>query len=618
MESSIKKRQLNIGGMTCVSCQNKIENKLCNTAGIKSAKVNYSAGIVDIVYDNDIITLKDITKIIEKLNYNVFSDDKHQVSDTKRIIGLLIIIASLYLLLQQLGVLNLFAPSQVADVSMGYAMLFVIGLLTSLHCVAMCGGITLSQCIPRNETEDGKSGSFSTLRPTFLYNLGRVLSYTAVGFMVGGLGSVVAFSNTVQGLLKLFAGIFMVIMGVNMLGIFPWIRKLTPRIPNIFSHRIDRKKYISKSPLFVGLLNGLMPCGPLQAMQIYALSTGSPFAGAISMLLFSLGTVPLMFGLGALSSALGKKFTSKVMTAGAVLVVVLGMSMFSQGWGLSGWSLPRFLPCSLSSNSSTSVSNITVEDGVQIVNSTLSSGEYPSITVEAGLPVKWIIDAPQGSINGCNNRIFIPEHDIEYEFKTGENIIEFTPSKTGAFPFSCWMGMIRSTIQVVEPGTDISAANNPSGQVGFPGGKALNQPIPVNYSIPTDEIGIAEQKDTHQQITINLTDDGFQPAVIVVQANIDTEWVINNTSSREANFNLLVPYYAAQVPLNSSENSLSLYPVGDFDFSNGDGTFFGYVKVVDDIHQVDIDAIKKEVTDFKTMIWPSETFQAGGGATSCH
>lgn len=617
MESSIKKRQLNIGGMTCVSCQNKIENKLRNTAGINSARVNYSSGLVDIVYDNDIITLKDITKIIEKLDYNVLSDDKHQVSDTKRIIGLIIIITSLYLFLQQLGVLNLLAPSQLADVSMGYAMLFVIGLLTSLHCVAMCGGISLSQCIPRNETGEG-NGSFSTLRPTFLYNLGRVLSYTAIGFVVGGLGSVVAFSNTVQGLLKLFAGVFMVIMGVNMLDIFPWIRKFTPRLPSVLFQGLDRKKFTSKSPLFVGLLNGLMPCGPLQAMQLYALSTGSPFAGAISMLLFSLGTVPLMFGLGALSSALGKKFTGKVMTAGAVLVVVLGMSMFSQGWGLSGWSSPQFLPGSLPSNSSTSESNITVEDGVQIVNSTLSSGEYPSIIVEAGLPVKWIIDAPQGSINGCNNRILIPEYDIEYQFKTGENIIEFTPSKTGAFPFSCWMGMIRSTIQVVEPGTDISAANNPSGQEGFAGRKALNEPIPANYAIPTDEIGISEQKDTYQQIKINLTDDGFQPAVIVVQANIDTEWVINNTSSSEANFNLLVPYYAAQVPLNSSENPLNLYPVGDFDFSNGDGTLFGYVKVVEDIHQVDIDAIKKEVADFKTMIWPSETFRAGGDAASCH
>ena len=161
---------------------------------------------------------------------------------------------------------------------MGYGMLFVVGLLTSVHCIAMCGGINLSQCI----SQDGKCGAEgrkAALWPTFLYNLGRVISYTAVGFIVGALGSAVTFSNAMQGILKLIAGIFMVIMGVNMLGIFPWIRRLLPGMPKTLARKIDVEKGRSKRPLIVGLLNGIMPCGPLQAMQIYALSTGSPLAG---------------------------------------------------------------------------------------------------------------------------------------------------------------------------------------------------------------------------------------------------------------------------------------------------------------------------------------------------
>lgn len=618
MESSVKKRQLRIGGMTCINCQNKIEKKLRNTAGIKSAKVSYSAGTADISYDNDLITLKDIAAIIQKLDYTVLADREREAPGTKQIAGLLVIIVSLYLLLQRFGILNLLVPSQLADANMGYGMLFVIGLLTSVHCVAMCGGINLSQCIPRSDAPDAKTGLFSTLRPTLLYNLGRVISYTVVGFIVGALGSVVTFSNTMQGVLKLIAGIFMVIMGVNMLGIFPWLRKLNPRLPGVFARQIDKQKSGNKSPLFVGLLNGLMPCGPLQAMQIYALSTGSPFAGALSMFLFSLGTVPLMFGLGALSSALGKKFTHKVMTAGAVLVVVLGMSMFSQGWSLSGWSLPALLPDSLTPNSGAAENSVKVEDGVQVVNSTLSSGRYPSITVQAGLPVKWLIDAPQGSINGCNNRFFIPEYNIEYQFKTGENVIEFTPSKTGSFPFSCWMGMIRGTIKVVESGSEVPASSDSAGQEGFIESDAPKEPVPANYVIPTNEVAVALQEDKYQQVSIELTDEGFQPAVIVVQANIETQWIINNTSSKDSNFTLLVPYYTTQVPLTTSKNPLYLYPSSDFDFSNGDGTLFGYVKVVDDVNHIDLGAIKKEVSDFKTLIWPPEVFVAGGGAPSCH
>jgi plastocyanin domain-containing protein len=85
---------------------------------------------------------------------------------------------------------------------------------------------------------------------------------------------------------------------------------------------------------------------------------------------------------------------------------------------------------------------------VQVINSTLNPRRYPDITVKKGIPVRWVIDAPQGSIHGCNNRIIIPEYDIEYSFKYGENVIEFTPVKAGKFRYSCWMYMMFGNITV--------------------------------------------------------------------------------------------------------------------------------------------------------------------------
>lgn len=446
MDANVKTKKLRIGGMTCVNCQNTIQKKLRNTAGIKKAEVSYNGGTAVITYDTDIISLGDITAVIKRLGYDVLNRTQ-PTTNSRRTIGLLIIILSVYILIQQFGILNLLVPSQLAETNMGYGMMFVIGLITSVHCVAMCGGINLSQCIPQNGTI--KEGSrFSSLRPAFLYNLGRVISYTIVGFIVGALGSAITFSNTAQGGLKLVAGVFMVIMGINMLGIFPWLRRLNPRMPKIFANKINAEKVKSRSSFIVGMLNGLMPCGPLQAMQIYALSTGSPIAGALSMFLFSLGTVPLMFGLGVLSTVLSKKFTKKVMTVGAVFVVVLGLSMFSQGWSLAGFIDLPFI--SGTSNNEGSESSVIVKEGVQVIHSTLSPGSYPSITVQAGMPVKWVIDAPKGSINGCNYKLYINEYGIEHQFKSGENIIEFTPTKSGTFNYSCWMGMIRGTIAVTE------------------------------------------------------------------------------------------------------------------------------------------------------------------------
>jgi len=390
--------------------------------------------------------------------------DTRQKPGAGRTAGLLISIVALYVLLEYFGVLNRLAPTQLAESAIGYAVLFVLGLVTSVHCIAMCGGINLSQCIP--EKANGSTAEpdrFSVLqpallRPAILYNSGRVISYTAVGFIVGALGSVISFSATTQGVLKLVAGTVMVIMGINMLGIFPWLRKLGPRMPKAPAHDLDNGTTSNRAPLFVGLLNGLMPCGSLQAMQIYALSTGSPLTGALSMLLFSLGTVPLMFGLGAISLTLGKRFSRRIVAVGAVLVVVLGLSMLSQGSSLSGL-LPPFgggtgiTATGGAANNGTannSVRNIQIIDGKQLVKSTLSRNQYPNITVQAGTPVKWVISASQENINGCNSRVLIQEYRIEHSFAPGENVIEFTPTKAGKFPYSCWMGMIKATITVTE------------------------------------------------------------------------------------------------------------------------------------------------------------------------
>jgi sulfite exporter TauE/SafE len=293
-----------------------------------------------------------------------------------------------------------------------------------------------------------------------------------VGALVGLLGSAITLNGSFKGIIQLIAGVFMVLRALSMLGVIPSLRRFTPRLPAPLAKLVSGVGR-GKSPLVVGLLNGLMPCGPLQAMQLYALSTASPLDGALSMLAFSLGTVPLMFGLGLLSSLLTEKFTKKLMVAGASLVMLLGLFMFSNGWTLSSLPTPPspatfianaigdFMPGdaggttgSSATTSGTPKTNsgkdlAVVENGVQVVSSTLKSNKYPAIQVEAGTPVHWEIEAPSGSITGCNNRMIIPEYKIELSFKNGTNVIEFTPEKTGTFRYSCWMGMVSSTITVV-------------------------------------------------------------------------------------------------------------------------------------------------------------------------
>jgi sulfite exporter TauE/SafE/copper chaperone CopZ len=587
MSSNIITKTLKIDGMTCISCENRIERKLQSTQGITNARVSYSSGTAHIKFDGNVINLEQIINVIEQLDYKVAKEihETNKKTDVTKIAGVGIIIFALYMIISRFGGLNIFNSFPLAEQGMSYGMLFVVGLLTSIHCVAMCGGINISQCVPQNTAGSTGSSKFSALRPGLLYNLGRVISYTVIGGIVGAIGSVVSFSGTAKGIVQLAAGVFMVIMGLNMLNIFPWLRKLSPRMPKIFARKINEQKK-SKSSFYVGLLNGLMPCGPLQAMQLYALSTGNPLKGALSMFLFSLGTVPLMFGLGALSSLLTKKFTSRMMTGSAVLVVVLGMFMFSSGMSLSGFALPSIdigTNNAVAQNTNTAVAS----DGVQTITTVLSSGQYEPITVQKGLPVKWIIKAQAGTLNGCNNKIVIPKYNVEKKLETGDNIIEFTPSETGTFAYSCWMGMIRSKITVVD---DIN--NAPAS-----GGDQKS-----DYKIPVDKVAVAQIKDGQQSVETDMGKTGFSPAIIVVQKGIPTTWTINRNDISSNTGSIIISKYDAQLNLQAGKNPISFTPDSDFDFTVTDNSFYGYVKVVDDINKIDINAIKAEVSKYVPVI----------------
>jgi sulfite exporter TauE/SafE len=310
----------------------------------------------------------------------------------------------------------------------------------------MCGGISLSQCAGCGDCENNVS---SKLKPGFLYNLGRVISYTILGGIVGALGSVFSLSLKGKSIISLIAGAFMIVMGINMLNITPALRKLMPRLPKSITDKIDSKKN-GNGAFIVGLLNGFMPCGPLQAMQIYALGTGSFLTGALSMFIFSLGTVPLMFAFGAFSSLISLKFTKQMMKITSVLVIILGVVMGNRGLLLSGINVSEAIlsPMGISLSKDNKNADAVIKDGYQTVTTNLEPGRYQPINVYAGVPLKWTIVVEEGKLNGCNNELIIPAYGKQQKLEIGENVIEFTPTQAGTITYTCWMGMISSTITI--------------------------------------------------------------------------------------------------------------------------------------------------------------------------
>lgn len=441
------KKTLKIQGMTCTQCEKILHKTLMKIEGVSEAQASFKHSTVQVIYDSEKADENQLREAIRRAGYEALGDaqaKKHGGTLTPlQLAGIGVLLAALYLLINKTVGFS-FIPK--LDASMSYGMLFVVGLLTSLHCIAMCGGINLSQClVPKS---DGKTAP--GWKPSLLYNGGRVISYTIVGGIVGALGSVISFSGGARGMVAILAGGFMVIMGINMLGLVPALRGFQIRMPQGIRNTLMGKTG-ERGPLVVGLLNGLMPCGPLQAMQLYALGTGSAAAGALSMFFFSLGTVPLMFGFGALSTLLSKRFTRNMLRFSAVLVILLGAVMMQRGFSLSGavpLSLPNAEPAVSSTENAADAAR--TENGVQMIQGEVEPSAYPAIVVKKGVPVRFNLHVEEKNLNGCNSAIVIPEFNIQKKLAVGDNIIEFTPDKTGTFGYACWMGMISSEITVEE------------------------------------------------------------------------------------------------------------------------------------------------------------------------
>jgi sulfite exporter TauE/SafE len=295
---------------------------------------------------------------------------------------------------------------------------------------------------------------------------------------VGGLGQVIGFSGLWRGIIPLIGGVFMIVMAVNLLDFFPALRRVNIRLPLFFAKKIYGKN--NYGPFFIGLLTGLMPCGPLQMMQIYALGTKSVAYGAAAMFVFALGSVPLMFLFGILNTFLNKKFTRAITRVSAALVLVLGIVMLGRGLALAGVNVPLINMLANQQQTTAVVTN-----GAQIARGLVEQDGYPAFIVQKGIPVELTLVVTEENLNDCNNALTIPKFKIDKDLVAGENVITFTPLETGVIPYTCWMGMIKSTITVVE---DIAQA----GQIAAPAPEHAHahahNPVPAEEAPATSEL----------------------------------------------------------------------------------------------------------------------------------
>ena len=435
-----------IRGMHCRSCEILIEDKIKGIPGVRQVDVSHSKGVAEVSCEGTFPSDKSLRAAVAEAGYEVGERNKlpwlsRNPEDYVFLLLAGIILAIFYLYGSVVGLFDI----KVDSASSGLWVVPVVGLVAGFSsCMALIGGLVLGLSARHSELHP-EASRMQKFRPHLFFNAGRVLGYAVFGGLIGLLGSAFKPSASTLGLMTVIVGGVMVFLGLKLIEIFPVLKDKTLTLPKSISKvlgmRKENREYSHKSAFFGGAMTFFLPCGFTQAMQLYAISTGSIAQGALIMGLFALGTAPGLLGVGGLSSifkGLGAKLF--FVTAG-LAVIFLGIFNITNASHL------------VFSGFGGNVAVGAVSGEIQEVRMTQGNNGYSpnSFTIKKGQRVKWIINST--SPYSCASSILLSKYGISQSLKPGENIIEFTPTETGQVPFSCSMGMYRGVFNVVDGGS---------------------------------------------------------------------------------------------------------------------------------------------------------------------
>ena len=207
---------------------------------------------------------------------------------------------------------------------------FVLGLVGSLYCIGMCGPIAF--VLPVDKTSRKK-----TFAGSFLYHLGRLISYGLIGLLFGLLGRGLYLAGFQQRL-SILIGIIMillVLLPASTLNRFAVSRPLYLWIGQVKSKLgLYLKKTSFKALFLIGFFNGFLPCGLVYMALLGSISTGNAIEGASYMMLFGLGTVPMMTAAIYAGNFFKASVRNRIQKAIPIFVVIIGILFILRGMGL--------------------------------------------------------------------------------------------------------------------------------------------------------------------------------------------------------------------------------------------------------------------------------------------
>jgi sulfite exporter TauE/SafE/plastocyanin domain-containing protein/copper chaperone CopZ len=555
-----------VKGMTCRSCEVRIERHVARLPGVVQVNASAVHGRVEFESTRPVPAAA-VSAALAKAGYEV-GETPWLVSDPgiwmTAGVGVLIV-AALAVMAQVTGIGGL--ASGAGDLSEGgLVVALLLGLAAGVStCMALVGGLVLglSAAFASGRPD---LGAAAAIRPAAVFIAGRIAGYAVFGAALGAIGASITMPPALTAGLMIAVAVVMLLLGTRLTGLSPRLAGWSPTLPMGLGGRFGLADdgsgaYSDTRAGMLGALSFFLPCGFTQAIQIYALSTGSPLFAAALLGAFAIGTAPGLLALAGLPIVVPSRAKPTLMRLVGVVVIGFALLNGSAGLRLSGLTVPSLV----ASANAAPLPGTLGSDGVQAITTYQDSDGYSpeNIVIYAGYPTTWTIQSSTTAT--CAASLFAPDLDIRARLKKGANTFSLPALRAGTVNYTCAMGMYGGRITVVDAPADAAAVVTPA-------------PASAPSAAP------ASLGSTGSQTLRTYQDDGgYSPAVAEITAGVPTAWTVESRSSASCAAYLVVPSLGIELALQPGDNVIDLpaLDVGNLEYTCGMGMYGGVIAVVE-------------------------------------
>ncbi len=576
-----------VKGMTCRACEVRIARYVGRLPNVEKVTASAVHGRV-IVESSAPVPPEAIEKALNKAGYEI-GHTPWLVGDPRiwATAGAgVLLVAALAAIAQVTGLGDL--ASGAGDLAQGGIIVaLLLGLAAGVStCMVLVGGLVLGLSAAFQAGRSSSVGGAAAMRPALVFVAGRVAGYAIFGAALGAIGASITMPPQLTAMLMITVAMVMLVLGARLTELSPRVAGWSPTLPMGLGRRLGLgdgqvNAYSDRRAAFLGAASFFLPCGFTQAIQIYALSTGSPLFAAALLGVFAIGTAPGLLVLAGLPVVVPSRARPTLLRVVGVVVIGFAVMNGSAGLRLSGFTFPSLVGFAAAAP----LPGTLRPDGVQAITTYQDAGGYSpdNIVIYAGYPTTWTVES--SDTNSCAASLWAPGVNIRARLSKGANTFELPALPVGTLDYTCAMGMYSARITVVDRPADETGAI-PAAPAAA--GLAAVESTPPASAADSAAAGSAaatppgsEPVAAVQELRTYQDEGGYGPADARIVSGVPTRWTIDSRSSASCAVYVVVPSLDIEVVLQPGDNVIDLpaLETGTLDYTCGMGMYWGSIMI---------------------------------------